>query len=104
VATDAFGCTNSSIVIPVTYSAIDDIDLLSNLVIYPNPTTDVFTVNAGNKIIGYTYVLTDNLGRQLETGTFKELETQLSLQDVETGLYFLTVQGKASRTYKIIKK
>lgn len=104
VATDAFGCTNSSIVIPVTYSAIDDIDLLSNLVIYPNPTTDVFTVNAGNKIIGYTYVLSDNLDRQLEAGTFKELETQLSLQYVETGLYFLTVQGNASRTYKIIKK
>jgi ATP-dependent Lon protease len=31
--------------------------------------------NAGNKIIGYTYVLSDNLGRQLEIGTFKELKS-----------------------------
>ncbi|MCC6837189.1 MAG: T9SS type A sorting domain-containing protein, partial [Bacteroidia bacterium] len=104
VATDAFGCTSASITIPVTYSAINDIELLNNLVIYPNPTADGVMINGGDKIVGYTYTLSDNLGRVVQAGVIDQMETQLSLNELQTGFYFLTVSGKASHTYKIVKK
>lgn len=104
VATDAFGCTSTSITIPVTYSAINDIELLNNLVIYPNPTADVVMIKGGDKIVGYTYTLSDNLGRVVQAGVIDQMETQLSLNELQTGFYFLTVSGKASHTYKIVKK
>jgi len=102
-ATNNFGCVSQSISIPVTYVGIDDLDMLNNLLVYPNPTNSDITLVSSKNSIGYNYYLSDNIGRVIMTGKIQSEQSVFSLSELETGLYFLTLEGKSKKTIKIIK-
>ncbi len=104
IATNSFGCTSQSISMFVTYVGIDDIDMLNTISIFPNPTSSDVTIVSTKNIIGYNYYLTDNIGKTIIQGVITDEKTQLSLQELETGLYFLSLEGKNKKTYKLLKR
>lgn len=77
------------------------------LLTYPNPTSDNFVVKLSdtsyNKI---EYTLFDIQGKQIKTGRIVKRETNIEIQDVSNGVYFLKVtNGKQLlKSLKIIKK
>jgi hypothetical protein len=81
-----------------------------NLVIsaYPNPTIDLLhLVISDNKWNNLSYQLFDMNGRTLTN--LKKItasETHVSMQELQQGIYFLTVNSnnKTTKTFKIIKK
>jgi len=103
-ATNSFGCQSNSISMFVTYVGIDDLDMLNTLSVFPNPTSSDVTLVSSKNIIGYNYYITDNIGKIIMQGVITDERTTLSLQEFETGLYFLTLEGKSKKTYKILKK
>ncbi|MBL7884316.1 MAG: T9SS type A sorting domain-containing protein [Bacteroidia bacterium] len=103
-ATNNFGCVSQSISMFVTYVGIDDLDMLNNLLVYPNPTSSDVTLISSKNIIGYNYYVTDNIGKTILSGLVNDEKTELSLNELQAGLYFLTLEGKGKKTYKIIKK
>ena len=79
--------------------AIDN-EQISELPIYPNPTQN--SVHIPERVWGLPYRLIDFQGKNMKEG---KLQSTLSLQDLDAGMYFLKVSGKEqSWNAKIIKK
>lgn len=106
IAKNSFGCTKSSVsnYLPYTSPAgIEEIELLNAVTIYPNPATDELNFSVNEKVIGYHYVLTDCIGRTLQQGVINETLVKLTLNDYQKGLYFLSIEGKIKKTFKVLK-
>lgn len=104
VATNNFGCQSSSISMFVTYVGVDEIDMLEHVVLYPNPVKDNVSLITDVRLQGYVYSLTDNLGKMIIKGVINSERTVIDLQELQTGLYFLTIEGQGKKTYKLIKE
>lgn len=73
------------------------------IIAYPNPVKDVLTIKNNNKINAVTVYNT--LGQQVLTQAVNSYEYQLNLQQVNQGIYFITVTtGHAEETIKIVKE
>jgi len=70
------------------------------LEIFPNPFTDIVTINSSNEIQNLT--LTDSRGKIIKTFSLQSENHQLSLQSLESGVYFI-VNPKTLSTYRLIK-
>ncbi|MFN5845344.1 MAG: T9SS type A sorting domain-containing protein [Flavobacteriia bacterium] len=71
--------------------------------IHPNPTTCEVTVNVDEHLIGTTYVMNDELGRNVLTGTFSSTSQKIDLSSYSSGVYFLTAANQ-SGVQKIVKQ
>lgn len=73
---------------------------VSELPIYPNPTEK--NIQIPNKVLGLPYQIVDFQGKNVKEG---KLKSTLSLEELDSGLYFLKVIGKdQSWNAKVIKK
>lgn len=104
VATNSFGCQSSSISIPVTYVGVDEFDALNHVSVYPNPASDIVTIDNTAGLINYNYYITDNIGKVVMAGVIKDQKTNLDIQVLESGLYFITLDGAGKKSFKLIKK
>lgn len=72
--------------------------------VYPNPTTNYFTIEANNKVNSSAF-LTDLNGKKIQSFLLNELKTQINIEEYPTGVYLLTIkENDTINTYKIIKK
>lgn len=71
----------------------------SELLLYPNPCKDHFTIRMPENASEYT--ITDATGRLIKRSPVSDSEMQLSMQGMSNGIYFITVTGKEM---KLIKK
>jgi len=81
-------------------------DISLNIMAYPNPTVDKLVLRIdsfnGGKL---AFQLFDLNGRLLFHDSIKNTETEVSMQNYESGVYILKIvsTGKEIRTFKIIK-
>jgi hypothetical protein len=68
----------------------------AQLSLYPNPATDVVTVQVTGSTAGLPVQVSDLLGRVVRTATLPA-SGQLSLRGLPSGTYLLTVDGKLTR-------
>lgn len=94
---------------PVLYSAVATVDApcarLSQMKIYPNPTSGLLTVALGNLPDGFaTIELLDIAGKLIKRFHTNNQLSTLDLQGITPGSYFLKVQnGSSSESIKIVK-
>lgn len=87
----------------VTISTIKE-STKTTFTVYPNPTTNYFTIEADNKVNSSVF-LTDLNGKNIQSFLLNELTTQINIEEYPAGIYLLTIkENKAINTYKIIKK
>lgn len=103
--TNSWGCySNTSKVINVVYSTSVDEFEMSEINIYPNPTTNYVIVDLSK----YTYdvVLVDMLGRTLLSFGHMTGSNEISLSNLSNGVYFLRCSSESGTiiTKKVIKK
>ena len=67
----------------------DHVDAL----IFPNPASDVVTIEVSKSLIGGTYKLIDYSGRTALTGSINSLSSQLNVADMARGSYYLFMQN-----------
>ncbi len=82
-------------------------DLVKDLKIFPNPTTDVLTINVvNNNNLQLDYQMIDMNGRVLIAQKHISNETNISVSSFPAAIYFLQItnQNKEVKTFKIIKK
>ena len=75
-------------------------------VTYPNPTINHVVLELSDaNITNLTYLLFDIHGRVVSNGTICQKQTQIQMQNLESGTYILNVNqnNKALKTFKIIK-
>ena len=93
--TDGNGCTNTAtqdIVVDECLS-VDEV-LQAGLLIYPNPTENIIYVELDGE---FNYSVQDARGRLITNGDGND-KASISLQDVETGVYFINITDKANDT------
>jgi hypothetical protein len=61
----------------------------SSLLIYPNPAQDRITIEVPST--GFSYVIYNGLGQLIREGTKEERKTDILLNDVAKGVYFIEV-------------
>ncbi|MEP0264126.1 T9SS type A sorting domain-containing protein [Dokdonia sp.] len=108
-ATDTSGNVNvrSFILTIEEFLSVGDNILNTGISIYPNPTTDTFTIENRNEVALSEAILTDVRGRILKKILFKNasLETVVSMEEYANGLYFIQIQSdKGITTVKQIIK
>ncbi len=84
--------------LPTAYLSVNELSELE-FNIYPNPTTDLITVNVQNNEIINEIIITDVNGRIVMTSTF---EKEISVASLENGQYFLninTTEGISTRSF-----
>lgn len=75
---------------------------LAQINIYPNPATDVMTVNGA---VGAEMRITDSQGKEVMNVTLSSESEVVSISHLENGIYFTQFLGEHSqRTYKIVKQ
>jgi hypothetical protein len=82
-------------------------DISLEIEVYPNPATDLIKLKIKNtEVEDFKYQLHDINGSLLNSSVIESQETNISMQNLVPGIYFLKViQGnKEIKTYKIIKK
>jgi hypothetical protein len=92
------GCyTRSDIVtIPTGVTGINDIDPFEGLIIYPNPTTGMFTIEMDNDLFGELLItIITEQGKEIRSikseKTTEHFFTQIDLSGQSKGLYFLNL-------------
>jgi len=91
IATDASGCSdNASVTIGEdTNIGIEDNNVIQ-LVLFPNPATDVITLK-GNLSNVASYVITDVNGRMISLGAVNGSINEINITDLVSGMYFITI-------------
>jgi PKD repeat protein len=109
---NANGCYTISdpVTIPFGITGIEDIDPFAGMVIYPNPTSGVFTIELENQIFGAIQItINDQSGKEIvKIETEKESDyfsKQIDLSRYPKGIYIIrTIIDRHSDTRKIIVK
>lgn len=75
----------------------------AGLIIYPNPTTDQFSIEAESAT---KVIVTDILGKVVMEIDLEKVKTVLSLGDLKNGVYMLSVyDGQTLKgNYKVVKE
>jgi outer membrane protein assembly factor BamB len=71
--------------------------------LYPNPTSSYVTLTFENIVSAKDYSIIDSQGKIIRKGKIFEKCTTLNLADLNSGLYFLQIEG-LNQTIKIVKK
>jgi hypothetical protein len=74
-----------------------------NFVAYPNPAHDIITIRTNDNILGSTYFITDQTGRQILTGELNQEETAVDVNKLVSGVYFFQIGQNKTHTFKMIK-
>ena len=76
--------------------------LPSDISVYPNPTGDVITICSNS--IRSIYIITDQTGRQVMSGTLNAERTSVDIRNLVAGIYFIQIEKNKYQTLKILKK
>ncbi len=85
-------------------TGIHDIDTLSAISIFPNPTTNQINVSTNLELIGSIYNIYDCTGKSVLTGIINSEKTTIELSRLVGGIYFLFIGENQEKAFKIIKE
>lgn len=74
------------------------------VIIYPNPTNDILTIDVENKLIGSKYRVFDQTGRMLLLGRLNSKSETISIGALSSGIYSLVLGEDFRKTVKIAKQ
>lgn len=103
VGTYASFNTNIAIARYNTSAPLSNIDFERNkITVFPNPTDGLLNISSGEDLIGQEYFINDNMGRRIGKGIINYTNTNISVENKQSGLYFITIPNK-SISLKFIK-
>jgi hypothetical protein len=77
-------------------------DVNHQILIYPNPTSNSFTIK-GEESLSQGFEIYDQLGRVVLKGKLKGLSTEVDLHELSNGIYILQIDGNF-QSAKIVKE
>lgn len=84
------------------YANIPDQETQPDIVVYPNPFTDLFMINTNGAV--YQFTIHDAAGSLILEGQIDPGQTELNLDEVANGIYYLKIHsGTHEKSFKLIK-
>ncbi|MBL0048824.1 MAG: T9SS type A sorting domain-containing protein [Bacteroidetes bacterium] len=96
------GCSDTSSCIAITSVGIADLTNLTELVLYPNPTTRQISIQCPLSLLGESYCITNALGETILAGKFDALRTYVDME-VAPGIYFIKLSKSQISLGKIVR-
>lgn len=84
-------------------SGLSENTISNNLAVFPNPASDVITVKGKTNPSGINYIVSDQNGKQVLSGTLL-YETAIDINRLEPGIYFLIAGQERKQFIKVDKK
>lgn len=97
-------CSDTSACVVISTVGVSEVDNNSNIKIYPNPATELLTIQVADLLNGETFTIVDQNGRIVKSGKLIVGETNINIKDLMNGLYILKIGEKESQNFKVIKK
>lgn len=72
--------------------------------IYPNPATNIITIQSNQIFNNLQYTIIDQTGRLILKGKLNNETTFVDISSLESGLYFLKIGEAKNMTFKIVKR
>jgi hypothetical protein len=104
--TNSNGCSSNATqnLLVIACTGSDVIELKDNeIVLYPNPTLDAFTVETSEDLTGKSFIIHDVSGRVLSSGKLVGNKTTIQVSALSTGSYYLNFP-ETNQTLKFIKQ
>jgi hypothetical protein len=98
--TNAAGC-DSTITLNLTLTVGIEEGSISDVTLYPNPTSESFTIKASTALYG-TYNIVDAQGKLVYTGEMTGTETNVNISSVARGIYYLRI-SELSEPLRVVK-
>jgi PKD repeat protein len=83
---------------------IEEVEEEQELLVFPNPSADVFNLQQKKQGYPKAYILTDVLGKELKRITIDSNISKLDLSIYPSGVYFLNSEQSSNKSYKLIKQ
>ena len=84
---------------------IEELVYLKEVQLYPNPTHETMTLILSSKEdVQVRYTIMDNLGKEIRNGNILSEKSEISLRDLPSGNYFISLKSKKEiRIFKMVK-
>jgi hypothetical protein len=84
---------------------IEELVYLKEVQLYPNPTQETFTLIMSSKEdVQVRYTIMDYLGKEIRNGDILTEKSEISLVDLPSGNYFISLKSKKEhRIFKMVK-
>jgi hypothetical protein len=73
----------------------------NQVLLYPNPAEEVFTISVENKLIGECYKIIDQLGKVIRIGTIDKMKHQILINGLESGIYTVIIGNQSIKNIAI---
>jgi hypothetical protein len=100
ILTNAAGC-DSTITLNLTLTVGIEEGSLIGVTLYPNPTSESFTIQTSIPLYG-TYSVVDAQGKLVFEGVMTGTETQVNISSVARGIYYLRIR-ELSEPLRVVK-
>ncbi|MDD2982390.1 MAG: T9SS type A sorting domain-containing protein [Crocinitomicaceae bacterium] len=97
-------CVDTSACVAISFVGVNELDKNANFKIFPNPATEVLSIEVTDLTHGSTFSIVDQNGKKVKTGTLIVGENKLNIKELKNGLYILKIGEKDSQTFKVIKE
>jgi hypothetical protein len=99
------GCKDSTnLAVNITAVGIHNLSLENDLKVYPNPTKTSITITNKTNLVGKKYIITNLVGQTLLNGKLNIDETIVNLENLQSGVYLLSIDGLNKQSIKVIKE
>ncbi len=99
------GCVDSTnLSLNITSVGINNLNLENDLNVYPNPTKNNITITNKTNLVGKNYIIENLVGQTVLSGKLNLDETIVNLETLQSGMYFLSIDGLNKQSIKVIKE
>jgi len=99
-------CSDTSDVATLFLSpvSVEELRLLQNITIYPNPATSQVTIIADAKLSGTVFTVYNYIGKSVIEGKINAENTVIDLENLSEGIYLINIGENIKQTFKVIKQ
>jgi hypothetical protein len=100
--TDINGCQMTDSITILNTLGVDEVVSNQEFIIYPNPVSNALSLKVSDNLIGSNYSIKDTHGKNLIEGTINQLEGQIDVSTLSTGVYFFSIEKNGGQALKLI--
>jgi hypothetical protein len=86
-----------------TVTWVSDFNFPKDITLYPNPTSELIKVKINPILLGQSYKIIDQVGRQILIGNLTSDVSSINISKIPIGTYFLKIGEQEKQTFKVIK-
>jgi hypothetical protein len=83
--------------LPFQLASIIDFLEVQNTLIYPNPATDLLTIVVTPALVEQSFSLVDHLGKVVRKGNLENLNNEVVIQGIESGIYTVFIGSQLAQ-------